>query len=51
MREAHGGKLYDSSYGARQTGNGQYAEMTNWQLKDDRSGYDGVEWRVMGDEG
>jgi DNA repair photolyase len=27
MREAHGGKLYDSSYGSRQTGNGQYAEM------------------------
>lgn len=27
MREAHGGKLYDSSYGTRQTGNGQYAEM------------------------
>jgi len=27
MREAHGGKLYDSTYGARQTGGGQYAEM------------------------
>jgi DNA repair photolyase len=27
MREAHGGKLYDSSYGTRQTGNGQYAQM------------------------
>lgn len=27
MREAHGGKLYDHSYGTRQTGGGQYAEM------------------------
>jgi DNA repair photolyase len=27
MREAHGGKLYDSSYGTRQTGHGQYAQM------------------------
>ena len=27
MREAHGGKLYDSSYGTRQTGNGEYAAM------------------------
>jgi len=26
MREAHGGKLYDSSYGTRQTGHGQYAQ-------------------------
>jgi proteasome lid subunit RPN8/RPN11 len=29
---------------------GQYDTMTNWQLKDDRSGYDAVEWRVTGDE-
>jgi DNA repair photolyase len=27
MREAHGGRLYDSSYGARQTGEGAYASM------------------------
>lgn len=27
MREAHGGRLYDSTYGARQTGGGRYAEM------------------------
>lgn len=27
MREAHRGKLYDSAYGTRQTGGGQYAEM------------------------
>ena len=27
MREAHGGRLYDSSYGARQTGAGPYATM------------------------
>ena len=25
MREAHGGKLYDSTYGVRQRGNGEYA--------------------------
>jgi proteasome lid subunit RPN8/RPN11 len=29
---------------------GTYAEMTNWQLKDDRSGYDSVEWSVGSDE-
>jgi DNA repair photolyase len=27
MREAHGGKLYDASYGKRQSGAGQYADM------------------------
>jgi DNA repair photolyase len=27
MREAHSGKLYDSTYGARQRGNGEYARM------------------------
>jgi proteasome lid subunit RPN8/RPN11 len=26
---------------------GRYDTMTNWQLKDDRSGYDEVEWGVM----
>lgn len=27
MREAHGGKVYDSTYGVRQSGGGVYAEM------------------------
>jgi len=26
---------------------GAYDVMTNWQLKDDRSGYDEIEWGVM----